>query len=276
VASTRLSSTSIASVQAQISHFRKIGLAQRSARSSLPEWLTKVLEFDVNKVTSAVDIEVHVPSQAARLNPPSVYLGRNNYTVTIEKPSCATRNSITICVRNEVEEQKCRALKLAAMGRRILPTFKCILGEDSDDCIQKVKNGEADVVTLGAKEAHRAEKNYGLKVILAELESMGNGSSPEPFRYALGVIRSEKGKNYKSMRDLRGKRSCHGSVNSLSGWNAVLKTLRDTQEIAGNDCSLAVEMGKYFGGGSCVPGARDDAGLPQGLCSICAGDGTGG
>jgi hypothetical protein len=248
----------------------------------IPEWLSKVLEFDSAKDPSEISVEFHIPSNEAKLTPPSVYLGRKNYTVTIEKPSCATSNSVKICVRSEIEEQKCRALKLAAMGRRILPTFSCITGESNYDCIQKVKKGEADVVTLGAKDADWAKRNDGLKAILSELELMGSGKSggggeSGPFRYALGVIKAETGKNYRNISDLRGKRSCHGSVKSLAGWNAAITTLRDTREIGGQTCGLTVEMGRYFGNRSCVPGVLGLGmdWLPKSFCSLCAGDGTG-
>lgn len=43
------------------------------------------------------------------------------------------------------------SLQLAAAGRRVLPKVDCVLAETDLECIQKVGNGQADLVNLSPK-----------------------------------------------------------------------------------------------------------------------------
>ena len=49
-------------------------------------------------------------------------------------------------------------LKMAAIGRRISVQFDCVMGEGRKDCMRKIATGQADVVTVNAREAYTASK----------------------------------------------------------------------------------------------------------------------
>ncbi len=91
----------------------------------------------------------------------------------------------------------------------------------------------------------------------------------------MAVVRADSG--VQSIVDLRGKRSCHGSVSSLTGWNIPLIVLRDSGLIFPGNCQFGRALAGFFSGGSCVPGAnRDkDLNLPETLCSLCVGSNLG-
>lgn len=125
-----------------------------------------------------------------------------------------------------------------------------------------------------------AQQNYGLIPVLSEVEDNHVKDDVGPFRYALAVLRSSDGGDYRNISSLKGKKSCHGSINALAGWNAPLSKLRELKLIGGPTCGLSIEMSQFFGNTSCVPGAKDLAGktkmpwLPkESLCALCAGDG---
>lgn len=262
-------------LQDQITLFRTIAHDTGKVTNIVPEWYQSVLEFQ-----KPTDIEFNYEPYQVKTITPSTYLSKRNFSVTIEKPSCATKNTVRICVRSELEKLKCTALRMASMGQRILPGFTCILGEGSYECAYMVHRGEADVVVLSAKEANRAKKELHLIPILSEVEETDvvRRDQSGPYRYAVAVIRSQIAPEFRgNISSLKGKRSCHGSINSVASWNAPIDVLRAAGQLSGPTCGLTIEMSKYFNNQSCVPGAQDPAlkmpWLPKSLCSLCAGDG---
>lgn len=114
-------------------------------------------------------------------------------------------------------------------------------------------------------------RRYRLTPILSEAERFGD-EEQDAARYAVAVVRADSGIQYIS--DLRGKRSCHGSVSSLTGWNIPLTILRDSQMIF-PDCDFGRSLVEFFSA-SCIPGADDpELNLPQSLCSLCVGSNLG-
>ena len=118
-------------------------------------------------------------------------------------------------------------------------------------------------------------RDYGLSTILAELETTDDPTTLDkfPFRYAVAVIKSDS--TIRNLTDLKGKKSCHGSIKSLAGWNAPLNILRNAQLLLGPNCGLSIELTKFFNA-SCVPGSLEARKkmnwLPESLCGLCAGD----
>jgi ABC-type phosphate/phosphonate transport system substrate-binding protein len=107
-----------------------------------------------------------------------------------------------------------------------------------------------------------------LTPILSEAERFGDEET-DAARYAVAVVRADSG--IQSIVDLRGKRSCHGSVSSLTGWNIPLIVLRDSGLIYPQQCQFGRALSSFFAS-SCVPGARDpNLRLPESLCSLCVG-----
>jgi len=151
----RLSSTAaIADIQSQITLHRTVGSSILSGSQPPPvlSWLTDILEFGTDEV------EFHVPNSVAATVTPLAYLDRGNYTMTIEKPSCPSRRTVRFCVMNEIEKMKCKGLLMASYGRRITPYFECVQGEGKEDCMRKITTGQADVLSVDAREAYVGSK----------------------------------------------------------------------------------------------------------------------
>lgn len=128
------------------------GVNDAKTTNVIPPWLAFILEVGRDPIQLEFDFPFHLEPHKAKMNSPLAYLDRGkNYSVTIEKPSCATDTSIRFCVKSEIEKSKCLALQLAAIGRRILPKVDCILGESNLDCINKIAEGEADLINLSPK-----------------------------------------------------------------------------------------------------------------------------
>ena len=129
-----------------------------SLRATLPtntlSWVSEVLEF----LPQDNEVEFPVPAELASTVTPAIYLERGNYTLTIEKPGCANPRIIRFCVRSEAERLKCMSLRMGAIGRRITPAFDCVMGEGRQDCMRKIVTGQADVITVNAREAYTASK----------------------------------------------------------------------------------------------------------------------
>jgi hypothetical protein len=143
--------TTIQDIQQQISLYRSVGASLITGQPVL-NWLGDILEFRPQ------DIEFHVPATVAATVTPLAYLDRGNYTMTIEKPTCPNRRTIRLCVRNEIEKLKCMAFRMASHGRRILPYFDCVVGEGKDDCVKKIAIGQADFLSVDAREAYVAAR----------------------------------------------------------------------------------------------------------------------
>ncbi len=60
----------------------------------------------------------------------------------------------------------------------------------------------------------------------------------------MAVVRVDSG--IQTIVDLRGKRSCHGSVSSLTGWNIPLIVLRDSGLIYPQQCQFGRALASFF------------------------------
>ncbi|CAL8085584.1 unnamed protein product [Orchesella dallaii] len=229
-----------------------------------PEWLSTVLE-----VRPSDDAYFYDPYLVKTVTP-SAYLSQRNFTVTFETPSCPAKNPIRFCVRSEIEAMNCNALRLASIALRISPGFACVSGKSLGDCTAKVSRrySDADVVVLPyeGRLIDYAQSLYQLVPILSEVEALPSEHT-DIYRYSIAVIREEISGEFSSISSLRGRPSCHGSRNSVAGWDAPLSVLAEAGEINVR-AIFELEMARYFGNKTCVPGAIEPA-----LCSLCAGDG---
>lgn len=145
---------------------------------------------------------------------------------------------------------------------------KCVQGSNAIDCMEKIKNGEADLITLDGGEIYVAGKNYDMTPVVAESYGEPVGIS----YYAVAVVK--KSGSVKSIKDLEGKKTCHTGAGKTAGWVVPIGTLLSKKYMSQDStCNPYVSAGNYFAK-SCVPRVKeakiDTTGKnPRNLCELC-------
>ncbi|KAM4605122.1 serotransferrin-1-like [Polymixia lowei] len=162
------------------------------------------------------------------------------------------------CVKSDQELLKCLALAAKAS------VFSCVKRNDTIDCIQAIKAGEADAITLDGGDIYIAGlKNYDLQPIIAE----DYGTPSDTCYFAVAVVKKGTGFGF---NDLQGKRSCHTGLGKSAGWNIPIGTLLSMGKIQWSgikDKPIEEAVGNFFSS-SCAPGAQRGSKL----CQSCKGD----
>jgi len=58
------------------------------------------------------------------------------------------------CVISDYEMMKCENMIMAFAARNLKPDLNCIRGESVQDCMYKIKYGDADLITLDAADVY--------------------------------------------------------------------------------------------------------------------------
>ncbi|XP_027002253.1 saxiphilin-like isoform X1 [Tachysurus fulvidraco] len=169
------------------------------------------------------------------------------------------------CVVSEPEQRKCADLA-KALGAAFSPAatlysqLSCVRAFSTADCLSKIRDNKADLVTLDAGEVYSAVKQFGLAAVAKEIYSDGT------CLLAVAVVRNTSSIDIHS---LKGAKSCHSGARWTSGWNLPLGQLLSHNLLPwaeGQPLSQAVSA---FFNTSCVPGAGT---MPfSNLCSRCQG-----
>ncbi|XP_074641603.1 melanotransferrin-like [Tubulanus polymorphus] len=176
------------------------------------------------------------------------------------------------CVISEDEMKKCEMMTMAFKTRRIKPELSCILADSTQDCMKKIKDGDADLITLDAADIYNAGKYYDLVPIAAE--DYGDG---EAMQYAVAIVR--KSNPDISIFNLKARRVCFSGVNMAAGWVIPVSTLIETNQILirPDDCNLYDAIGEFFFK-ACAPGVLNERYKPDryriNLCEACASGGS--
>ncbi|XP_026743657.1 transferrin [Trichoplusia ni] len=245
-------------VLAKLSPLReKIKQLAEAGSSSKPEWFTGVLGLS-EKIYHVAD---NIPIR------PLDYLNKANYTEVIERGHGPPELVVRLCVTSNVALAKCRAMSVFAFSRDIRPRLDCVQEASENDCLKSVQDNGADLASVDDIRVAAAAYRYNLHPVFHEV--YGDSKTPN---YAVAVVK--KGTLYNKIEDLRGKRSCHNSYGSFSGFNAPLYYLINKHIINHDQC---LKNFADFFSGSCLPGVDKPENNPRGddvskLKKQCSGD----
>lgn len=121
-------------------------------------------------------------------------------------------------------------------------------------------------------------RKHGLAPLLSVLEKIDNASKPEPYKFALTIVKASS--SITNITDLNQTKACFGSITNLATWNTPLNVLYKRQLVQNgktNANSNICQLNTFFNG-TCVPGAKNDPQYNQfadSLCKLCIGDSAG-
>lgn len=191
-----------------------------------------------------------------------LYLGHSYVTAIRNQregvcPEGSIDNSpVKWCALSHQERVKCDEWSVNSGGQ-----IECESAETTEDCIDKIVNGEADAMSLDGGHAYIAGQ-CGLVPVLAEnyeTSTCGReaqqGNFPKGY-YAVAVVK--KSDPSITWDNLKGKKSCHTGVDRTAGWNIPMGLLYSRI----NHC----KFDEFFSQG-CAPGYEKNSTL----CDLCIG-----
>ena len=191
------------------------------------------------------------------------------------------------CVSNLCEMKKCERMT-TEFKYMVSPKLEwtCVMAESKEKCMEKIFDGNADIMTADGEEIYTAGKKFALMPIVHTKEDHSNvpnynsrfskyeeadGSGLKHFTIAL-VKKTNLEVN--SYQDMRQRKSCHPGVDMPATFKSPVCALIKEGVIPpiGNAYESAGEFFKE----SCVPGVQLDLfnpnmTNPENLCKLCKG-----
>lgn len=213
--------------------------------STKPVWFTKVLGLSEKIYHVAENIPIK----------PTQYLNKSNYTQVIERGHGPPEQVVRLCVISSVALSKCRTMSVFAYSRDIRPRIDCIQEATEEDCLKSVLDNGSDLASVDGIKVASASKKYNLHPVFHEVYG-----PKKTQKYSVAVVK--KNTYYNKIDDLKGKRSCHNSFGTFSGYYAPLYYLINKKHISSNRC--VKNLSDFFTGGSCLPGVDKIENNPTG------------
>ncbi|NWI68109.1 TRFM protein, partial [Todus mexicanus] len=177
--------------------------------------------------------------------------------------------SLNWCVVSTEEIWKCGEMAVAFKKKDLKPAIQCISAKTKEECMELIQKKESDAVVLGGADIYTAGKTYGLVPAAGEGYSADDNSNAY---YAVVLVKRNLSNAF-TIRDLKGKKSCHTGLGRNAGWNIPIGILIKRGVIKTRDCNIPQAVSEFFSA-SCVPSAEQDS-YPPKLCQLCIGDDSG-
>ncbi|XP_058094430.1 uncharacterized protein LOC131240319 [Magnolia sinica] len=140
--------------------------------------------------------------------------------------------------------------------------WKCVQQQTTEACLNSIKNGEADLINLDAGLAYIAFLNYSMKAIANEVYC----NHAENYNSVAVVNRKACEENGEiSLKDFKGRRSCHGGYSTATGWNYPVNHLK---QFAESNQSKDYEIVSDFFSAVCAPSEFEG----MGECGGCGNE----
>lgn len=168
--------------------------------------------------------------------------------------------TVTWCaVRNEFDD--CQYY-LSLLKQTDTYIWKCVQRETTQECLESIKNGDADLINLEPGLAYIAFLNYYMKAIANEVYC----NHAESYSSVAVVNRKACEANPAiSLKDFMGHKSCHGGYSTAMGWNYPFIHLK---EFLHSDQSNDREITLGFFSSVCAPSEFEG----MGVCSGCGNE----
>ncbi|KAG8511015.1 Melanotransferrin [Galemys pyrenaicus] len=170
------------------------------------------------------------------------------------------------CVLSTPEIQKCGDMAVAFSRERLRPEIQCVSASSARHCMEQIKAGQIDAVTLRGEDIYTSGKTYGLIPAAGELYAPQDKSSSY---FVVAVVRRNSSNAF-SLDELQGKRSCHAGFGSPAGWDIPVGALVQRGFIRPKACDVLTAVSEFFSA-SCVP-VNNPKAYPSSLCELCVGD----
>jgi melanoma-associated antigen p97 len=135
------------------------------------------------------------------------------------------------CVLSYYEKEKCRLMKNAFARKNIKPDIDCVSAKNTMECMSKIRQGIADIITVDPADAYRGQRYYQLVPLAAEDYGVDMESN---VMYAVAVAkRTDLTTN---LWNLRGKTICSSALGDLAGWHVPVDYLTAIKELFITHC----------------------------------------
>eukprot|EP00798_Chlamydomonas_sp_ICE-L_P029366 gene29366-biopygen8610 len=190
--------------------------------------------------------------------------------------------AVTVCIPlGSINAQQCAAYFTSNFGEGAL-SYDCVAGTTAEGCMQRIKDGTADIANFGGEQLYLSNTNFGLVPVVGE--NYGTSGAGEGISY-VGVAVVKKSwcdaRTNPTFSNLKGQRSCHTGFRKASGWTLPVGYMTSSNVIPVVSSNANVEddaetVASFFST-VCAPGGAptSNGASFSGLCDGCGTAGCG-
>ncbi|XP_014479036.1 PREDICTED: transferrin-like isoform X2 [Dinoponera quadriceps] len=239
-------------------------------KNKLPSWLkrdeTKVKEpwkWALSRIIQEDSIALNITENLSLTG----YLTKGRVDVDFRSTQTCDR-TIRWCTIGDMDTNKCNWMARAAIALGIEPRISCVKSKSVFECLRRITDQQADIITIDSNYGYVARKVYGLTTVLyCETEKVNSSK-------IVAAVREPS--EIKSFQDLKGRTACFPEYAGIS-WLSFVNTARKIGIVSSKSCDYPLLMSKLFSG-ACTPGIKDrdhsrtgaSADVTTKLCSACS------